>query len=147
LIDVRSMPNIRWLLALITAVHRFVYRASGGRLGARLGGNDMLLLTCVGRRSGEPRTLPLLTVRDGERFVVVASNAGDDRHPAWWLNLQAKPEASVQFGTEHHAVRARRASPEEEKRLWPVVEQAYPDYANYRKRTTREIPLVLLEPR
>ena len=139
------MPNIRWLLALITSVHRFVYRATGGRLGGNLGGRKTLLLTTIGRRSGRERVTPLLYVDDGEDFVVVASNAGDDRHPAWWLNLQAHPHASVQAGTERHAVRARRASPDEARRLWPVLEASYRHYPEYRRRTAREIPVVILE--
>lgn len=140
------MPNIRWLLAVITALHRFVYRASGGRLGQRLGRRDMLLLTSVGRRSGRERTVPLLYVGDGERLVVVASNAGDERAPAWWRNLQVHPEARVQVGTRTRAVRARRASVEEAARLWPLLEASYASYAAYRRRTRREIPVVLLEP-
>lgn len=139
------MPNIRWLLAFITAVHRFVYRISGGRLGGRLGQRDMLLLTTRGRRSGAQRTVPLLYVPDGERYLVVASNAGDDRAPAWWLNLESDPEATVQVGVEKHAVRARRADEGEERELWPLMESSYRHYADYRRRTSREIPLVVLE--
>jgi len=141
------MPNVRWLLALVTAAHRFLYRVSNGRIGARAGGADMLLLETLGRRSGRARTIPLLYVRDGPRFAVVASNAGDDRPPAWWLNLQSRPEASIQVGSEHHAVRARRATPEEGERLWPRLLEAYRAYEEYRQRTRREIPIVVLEPR
>jgi deazaflavin-dependent oxidoreductase (nitroreductase family) len=140
------MPNVRWLLALVTALHRFVYRASGGRLGSNLGGRPMLLLANVGRRSGALRHTPLLYVCDGDRYVVVASNAGDDRHPAWWLNLRERPETLVQVGREHVRVRARDATPEEAQRLWPRLEQHYAAYARYRRRTRREIPLVVLEP-
>lgn len=140
------MPNIRWLLALITAVHRFVYRASGGRLGRHLGRVETLLLETVGRRSGKRRTTPLLFVRDGDRYVVVASNAGDDRHPAWWLNLRARPEARIQVGAETRPVRGREAAEAERERLWPELEAAWPDYAAYRTRTARRIPLVILEP-
>jgi deazaflavin-dependent oxidoreductase (nitroreductase family) len=139
------VPNIRWLLALITAVHRFVYRATGGRLGANLAGTRILLLTTVGRKTGRERVTPLLFVRDGECFVVVASNAGDDRNPAWWLNLRARPEAEIQVGPEHHRVRARRASPDEAARLWPLLEASYRHYAEYRGRTSRAIPVVMLE--
>src|SRR5262245_62487452 len=105
------MPNFRWLLALVTWVHSAIYRLSGGRVGGRLSGMPMLLLTTRGRRSGRERTLPLLYVADEKGWVVVASNAGDDRHPAWWLNLRARPEARVQVGRERCAVRARRAAP------------------------------------
>ena len=142
------MPNIRWLLAFITAVHRFVYQRSGGLLGGRLpGGKRFLLLTTAGRKTGKRRVLPLLYVLDGARFVVVGSNAGDDRPPAWWLNLQARPEARVQAGSAQHEVVARLAEGPELAALWPRLEAAYPPYARYRERTTREIPVVLLEPR
>lgn len=139
------MPNIRWLLALITSVHRFLYRASGGRIGARSLGYRFLLLGCVGRKSGRELVVPLLYVPDGERFVVVASNAGDPRPPHWWLNLQAKPDAWIQVGRSRLAVRASEASREEAERLWPGVLEAYAQYASYRERAGRPIPLVLLE--
>jgi deazaflavin-dependent oxidoreductase (nitroreductase family) len=139
------MPNIRWLLALITSVHRFLYRTTGGRIGARSLGYRFLLLGCVGRRSGRERVVPLLYVADGERLVVVGSNAGDEREPHWWRNLQAKPEAWVQVGRSRLAVRAREASREEAERLWPRVLEAYTQFASYRERAGRPIPLVLLE--
>lgn len=140
------MPNIRWLLSLVTRIHRFVYLRSGGRIGHRLGGNPMLLLHTVGRKSGEPRITPLLYVPDGDRWLVVASNAGDDRPPAWWLNLRAQGRATIQVGTARHAVRAREAGPEERPALWKKACDAYPDYAEYEKRTSRRIPVVVLEP-
>ncbi len=141
------MPNIRWLLALITTLHRFVYRVSGGRLGSNLAGNPMLLLTNVGRKTGQRRVTPLLYVEDGSRWVIVASNAGDDRHPAWWLNLQSRPDTTIQIGTRHHEVHARRATPEEVEAIWPKLLAAYRDYDAYRERTARDIPVVFLEPR
>ncbi len=146
------MPNIRWLLALVTALHRFVYRASGGRLGSKLGGAPMLLLTNVGRKTGKQRVTPLLYVEDHDqephrtRWVVIASNAGDDRHPAWWLNLQSRPDTTIQVGTAHHDVRARRATPEEVERIWPKLVASYGYYDAYRERTARDIPVVILEP-
>ncbi len=139
------MPNIRWLLALITRVHRFVYLKSGGRLGHRLGSNPMLLLFTVGRKSGQERITPLLYVPDGERWLLVASNAGDDRAPAWWLNLRAAGEATVQVGCERHRVTARAAGPDERPAVWATACAAYPNYAEYEKRTTRAIPVVILE--
>ncbi len=148
------MPNIRWLLAVITAIHRFVYRVSGGRLGNSLGGMPMLLLTNVGRKTGKQRVTPLLFVEDrngaddgSARWVVGASNAGDDRDPAWWLNVQSRPDTTIQVGAAHHDVRARRASPDEVERIWPTLVAAYRPYDDYRDRTTRDIPVVFLEPR
>ena len=144
------MPNIRWLLALITAVHRFVYRLSGGRLGSTLGGMPMLLITNIGRKTGKERVTPLLYVEDhegaGVRWIVVASNAGDDRDPAWWLNVQSRPDTTIQIGSTHHDVRARRASPDEVEQLWPKLVSAYRYYDDYRERTPRDIPVVILEP-
>jgi deazaflavin-dependent oxidoreductase (nitroreductase family) len=141
------VPNIRWLIALITALHRFVYRASGGWIGGWLPGQRFLLLTTTGRRTGRERTMPLLYVPDGGRFVVVGSNGGDDRPPAWWLNLQAVPEACVQAGRERRRVRARQAHGAELADLWARLEQSYRYYADYRRRTSREIPVVVLEPK
>ncbi len=140
------MPNIRWLLALITRVHRFLYRVSGGRIGGRVGGVSVLLLANVGRKTGRRRETPLLYIEDESRWVVVASNAGDDRNPAWWLNLTSNPDAEIRVKTERHKVRARRASPEEKARLWPRLDAAYRHYPDYRRRTHREIPVVILEP-
>lgn len=141
------MPNIRWLLALITAVHRFLFRLTSGRIGGRLAGNEMLLLETVGRKSGRRREVPLLTVPDGKSWVVVASNAGDDRPPAWWLNLQAHPEAEIQVAGGRLPVRARQAHGEEREQLWARVVQAHAGYADYETRTRRPIPVVVLEPR
>lgn len=141
------MPNIRWLLALITAIHRWVYLESGGRLGHRLLGKPMLLLDTVGRRSGRRFVTPLLYAEDGSGFVVAASNMGDRRLPGWWHNLEAQPDATVQVATRRISVRARRADAEEERRLWPALERYWPSYAAYRERAGREIPVVVLEPR
>jgi deazaflavin-dependent oxidoreductase (nitroreductase family) len=140
------MPNIRWLLTLITAIHRFLYRASGGFLGHAALGFRFLLLGCIGHKTGRERQIPLLYVRDGERFVVVASNAGDARPPAWWTNLRTRPNAWVQAGRERFDVRAREATPEEAEALWPRLLESYRAYEAYRERAGRPIPVVLLEP-
>lgn len=139
------MPNVRWLLALITRVHRALYRATGGRVGAKLLGIRVLLLTTIGRRSGKERVTPLLYVPDEKGFVVIASNAGDERDPAWWLNLRARPDATVQAGRERCAVRAREALPDEDALLWPKLVSAYRFYPRYRARAKRRIPIVILE--
>ena len=135
------MANWEWF----TKVHRCVYRRSGGRLMARLAGIDMLLLTTQGRRSGLPRTTPLACFRDGEDLVVVASNNGQAHDPAWWRNLEERPQAEVQLGAERFAVRARRASGAERERLWPWLVQRNRAYARYAHKTSREIPVVVLE--
>jgi F420H(2)-dependent quinone reductase len=140
------MPNVRWLLALITAVHRFVYRASRGRIGGRAGRLRFLLLEHTGRKSGRRYEAPLLYMPDGERFVVVASNAGDARDPAWWRNLQTQPETRVQVDTRLLAVRARAAKGPERAALWSRLLERWPEYARYAQRTTRPLPVVVLEP-
>jgi deazaflavin-dependent oxidoreductase (nitroreductase family) len=140
------MPNIRWLLALITVVHRALYRVTGGRIGAHAGRANMLLLESVGRRSGQRRVTPLLYVDDGENFVIVASNAGDDRNPAWLLNLRKNPAAEIQVGKRRIAVQSREANEAESERLWPKLLSSYAYYRDYRVRTQRHIPIVVLEP-
>lgn len=142
-----GLPNIRWLLALITALHRFVYRVTGGWIGGGAFGKQFLLLSHTGRRSGQERTTPLLYVADGERWVVAASNAGDDRPPAWWLNLSARPEARIQVGRERVDIVARRAPEPDSERLWSLLMESYAAFDRYRNTTPREIPLVVLERR
>ena len=139
------MPNIRWLLRLITIVHRFIYLKSGGRLGNRMLGMDMLLLSHEGRRSGQLYATPLLYVVDGSRFVIVASNMGDDRPPVWWLNLKEKTQTVIQVGTESISVFVRRAEGEEEAQLWKLLIESYAPYRSYRERTNRRLPVVVLE--
>ena len=107
----------------------------------------MLLLDHVGAKSGTKRTSPLLYVEDGEDVVIVASKGGFPKHPAWFHNLMANPDTTVQIGSEQRAVHARVATPEERERLWPLAVKAYHGYEDYQARTNREIPLVILEPR
>ena len=125
-------------------VHRAVYRATGGKLGGNLAGRHMLLLTTRGRRSGELRTTPLSYMADGDDYVVVASNNGGPKDPAWWLNLTADPSAEVQVGSQVFTMRAHRAEGEERERLWPLLVDYNPPYATYAKRTERAIPVVVL---
>ena len=107
----------------------------------------MLLLDHVGAKSGTKRTTPLLYVEDGDDIVIVASKGGFPKNPAWFHNLMANPETKVQVGSEQRPVHARVARPEEREHLWELAERAYSGYADYRARTDREIPLVVLEPR
>lgn len=130
----------------LSVFHREVYRASRGRLGGRLAGMPVLLLTTTGRRSGRPRTVPLTYLRYGEAVVLVASYGGRPYDPAWFLNLQAHPEVEVRLGGARRALHARPATPEERARLWPQVVATYSGYDAYQRRTTRQIPLVVLEP-
>ena len=127
-------------------VHAWLYRVTGGRVGHRAGGLSNLLLTTTGRKSGTSRTVPLTYMADGERWVLVASNGGADRDPAWWLNLERDPRATVQVGSQTVSVTARRADPAERARLWPQLKAMNPFYAAYEQITAREIPVVILEP-
>jgi len=107
----------------------------------------MLLLDHVGAKSAKRRTSPLVYTRDGENLVLVASKGGYPKNPGWFHNLIANPDTTVQIGSSHRDVHARVASAEERERLWPLVVKTYGGYADYQKRTEREIPLVILEPR
>jgi deazaflavin-dependent oxidoreductase (nitroreductase family) len=130
-------------------VHTFLYQRTGGRLGHTIPGvpGKMLLLDHVGAKSGTKRTSPLLYVKDGANVVIVASKGGFPKNPAWFHNLMANPDTTVQIGSEQRPVHARVAAPEERERLWDMAVAAYHGYEDYRARTDREIPLVVLEPR
>jgi len=121
-----------------------LYRMTRGKLGGKSGGAPILLLDHVGRKSGQKRTAPLMYTRDGDDLVVVASRAGSDFTPAWWLNLQANPATTIQVGGDHLSVVAHQASPDEKARLWPIVVDNYADYAVYKQRTDRDIPVIVL---
>jgi F420H(2)-dependent quinone reductase len=138
-------PALRRFMGL----HTTLYKASGGRLGHTIPGvpGKMLLLDHVGARSGAKRTSPLLYVRDGENLVIVASKGGFPKNPAWFYNLMANPETTVQVGTRHVPVHARVAQPEEYDQLWAKAVAGYHGYEDYKARTERQIPLVVLEPR
>lgn len=140
----RSWPVLRRLMG----VHTLLYRASHGLIGHHVpGAPPMLLLDHVGARSGTLRTSPLVYVRAGDTLFIVASKGGFAKHPAWLHNLRANPDTSVQVGASRLSVRAREASPVEREQLWPEAVRTYSGYAGYQRRTEREIPLVILEPR
>lgn len=106
-----------------------------------------LLLTTTGRKTGRQLTMPLIYGKDGDRYVVVASKGGAPQHPAWYLNLAADPQVEVQVAERKFAATARTAAGAERQRLWEMMSQVYPPYPSYQERTTREIPVVVLEPR
>lgn len=145
----RPFDNLRYWLstcgpALTFRLHRWAYRLTGGTLVGTSGRMPVLLLTTTGRRTGEPRTQVLSYYRDDDRYVVVASHFGREQHPAWYLNLLACPRASIQVGRRHIAVEARPATADEKRRLWPLLVSSEPLYAIYRRRTARDIPIVIL---
>ena len=137
-------PLARYMVKLFGKAHKVVYRMSGGRVFAKLGRAPMLLLTATGRKSGKPRTTPLLYVEDGDGFAVVASFGGAPEHPSWYRNLEKNPKVTLQIENRVISVTAATATPEEKKRLWPRLTDIYPDYDTYQKETTRDIPVVLL---
>jgi deazaflavin-dependent oxidoreductase (nitroreductase family) len=131
-----------------TRAHAWLLRRTRGRLGRRFLGADVLVLQTVGRRSGVQRESPMFYLRHGDGgFAVVASNAASERPPAWWLNLQAQPEAEALVDGETVPVTARRATPEEERELWPRFVAMYSGYDHYKELATRDMPTVMLEPR
>ena len=136
----------RFLIRVISRTHGGIYRVSGGRFLGRVAGMPVLILTTSGRRSGKPRTAALTYFRDGANLVVVGSFGGSNVAPAWWLNLQRDPRASVLIGGKTSRVTARTAAAEEHDRLWPLVTTTHPGYARYQERTARRIPLVMLTP-
>jgi deazaflavin-dependent oxidoreductase (nitroreductase family) len=121
------------------------YRETDGAEGHEWQGTTVLILTTTGRRSGTPRSTPLIYGRDGDNYVVVASKGGADEHPAWYLNLQDDPRVEVQVLADRFTARARTATPEERSRLWQAAVERWPAYAEYQRRTERDIPLVVLE--
>jgi len=147
--DYRKLGDRLWpVLRQAMKGHAVVYRATHGLVGHRFpGAPPTLLLDHVGARSGRVRTTPLTYLRNGEDFVIVASKGGHPRNPAWFHNLRAHPDTTIQVGSERKAVRARVATPAERARLWPKVVELYGGYRDYQARTGREIPLVVLEPR
>ena len=133
-------------LTLLGEDHIRAYRETDGEVGYEWNGAPTLLLTTTGRRSGEPRTSPLIFGRDGDDYLIVASVGGMPKHPAWYLNLRADPNASIQVKADHLDVVARAASPDEKPRLWQIVNEVWPNYDVYQSRTDRDIPVVVLSP-
>jgi F420H(2)-dependent quinone reductase len=124
-----------------------LYRLSGGRVGGKVGRAPVLLLTTTGRRSGQQRTAPVLYLKEGERLVVIGSNAGNAKAPAWSLNLEANPQAEVEVGRERSLVRARVTEGEERAELWRKMNAQYAGFDAYEANTSRDIAVFVLEPR
>ncbi|MBG6089065.1 nitroreductase family deazaflavin-dependent oxidoreductase [Actinomadura viridis] len=146
-------PLVPRVLKVASRLNVAVYRATGGRIGGRwrVGsafprGVPVCLLTTRGRRTGLPRTLPLLYLADGDRVILVASQGGLPRHPLWYLNLRADPRVAVQIRRETRVMRARTADAAERAELWPRLVAMYADFDRYQSWTDREIPVVVCEP-
>ena len=136
------------IIRVMSALNTWIYRLSGGRLGAKwMHGAPILLLTTTGRKSGEKRTAPLLFLEDGQRVVLVGSQGGMSKDPQWVKNIDADSEVQVEIGSRKRAMSARRGSSEEKAHYWPALCEMYPDYADYQARTVRDIPILILDPR
>jgi F420H(2)-dependent quinone reductase len=137
---------VKLLMRGMVGFHVALYRLSGGHVLGRFGKARICLLTTRGRKSGKARTVPLICLQEGDNLALVASLGGAPQHPVWFLNLQADPLADVELGAQRRRMRARVASAEEKNRLWPKLVDIYPPYETYQKRTSRQIPVVLLAP-
>ncbi len=124
-----------------------IYRLTGGRVFGSLDGNPILLLTTTGRKSGQPRTAPVIYLPEDDRLIVIGSNAGNLRAPAWALNLEANPDAEVEVGRDRRPVRARVASGDERAELWRNFTARYSGFDDYEAKVTRDVRLFVLEPR
>ncbi|MGH2834678.1 MAG: nitroreductase family deazaflavin-dependent oxidoreductase [Solirubrobacteraceae bacterium] len=155
--DYLKWADRNWgLLTKLMGGHAKIYRATGGVIGHHVpGAPEMLLLDHVGAKSGIERTTPLVFARDslsrgekgGSNIILIASKGGYPKNPAWYYNLKANPDTTVQIGSKVLSVHAREATPEEYERLWGLAVEVYGGYEAYRRRTERKIPLVVLEPR
>jgi F420H(2)-dependent quinone reductase len=136
--------GLRWTGKLNTPL----YRLSGGRIGGRVGQAPVLLLTTTGRKSGQQRTAPVLYLIDGENVVLINTNAGNAKIPAWSLNLEANPEAEIEIGRERRQVRARVAEGEEHADLWRKHNEQYAGFDDYKAKLApdRRISVFVLEP-
>lgn len=140
-----SLPDAGF--KIVTGIHRVIFDATKGRAGGKMGGMPVVKLTTVGRRTGRPRDTMLTTpVHDGDRVVLVASKGGADRHPAWYVNLRDHPLVTVTMAGRTRSMVARTASAAEKAELWPAIVAAYSGYAGYQRRTSRDIPVVVVEP-
>lgn len=137
----------RFFMRIFMAIGIHLYKISSRRIGGRLSGLNVLLLTTTGRKSGKQRTTPLGYFRDEEgSYVIVGSNAGFNTHPAWFHNLKGQPQVTIQVKEKRMEVNAEVAGPDRRNQLWSRLVELAPFYDNYTKKTSREIPVVLLRP-
>ncbi len=135
------------VMKTMNTLHRTAMTVTGGRIGWTAGNMPVLELTTTGRKSGEPRSTMLTTPwRDGDSMAIVASAGGNDTHPSWYLNLEADPMVTVRTRDGERPMTARTATGQERAELWEQISTKYTNYADYQKKTDREIPVVVLEP-
>ena len=132
---------------IFTGAHAKIYKLSGGRIGDKMAGGNIILLGTTGRKSGDRRERPLIAGDHDDGWVVIASWSGHDSHPAWYLNLEANPECELMVGAKKLSTRARVAEGEERERIWKQMAEIYPPYNDYQKSAgNRTIPVVVLDP-
>jgi deazaflavin-dependent oxidoreductase (nitroreductase family) len=134
------------MFKVMSGLHNALYRASRGKIAGRVGKLDVLLLTTTGRKTGKPRTVPLLYTETGGGYAVVASKGGAELDPAWCVNLRANPVALVELGGMRIQVKARETEDDERDRLWSQLADGYKGYDSYKQKTNRHIPVFVLEP-
>ncbi len=134
-----------WIKVLMT-INVFLYRLTNGALGSRMGGQSVLLLHTIGRKSGNAITIPLNYYRDGENYVIVASNWGKEYHPGWFYNLMQQGRTTIQVKHRTIPIKASQAPEGEYNRLWKVVTSQNDYYIRYQKQTERKIPILILTP-
>jgi len=139
-------PPPRWIIRAVARVHVFLHRLTGGRWFNTLGGDDVCFVTMTGAKSGRRLTIPLMYVPHGEGLLLVASQGGAPKNPAWYFNLVKNPDIEVSYRGQHMRLRARLATAEEKPALWPTCDRYYAPYATYRQRTSRDIPIFVCEP-
>ena len=139
-------PPPRWVTKALTRLHLFLNRLTGGRLFNTLGGDEVCFVTMKGARTGRTLTIPLMYVPYREGLLLVASQGGAPKNPVWYHNLVKHPEIVVSHRRRRMKLRARLADPDEKPELWPICDRHYAPYADYRKRTTRDIPIFVCEP-
>lgn len=143
----KGKPPPRWVLKAVTRAHVFLHRLSGGRILNEFAGDEVCFVTMTGAKSGRKITIPLMYVPYGQGVLLVASQGGAPKNPVWFGNLVKHPDIEVNHRGERMSLRARQAKPEEKAALWPICDRHYAPYAEYRERTTRDIPIFVCEPR
>jgi len=139
-------PPPRWLVKAMTRTHVFLHRLTGGRRFNKLAGDEVCFVTMKGARSGRRLTIPLMYVPHQKGVLLVASLGGAPKNPVWYGNLVKHPDIEVNHRGHRMQLRARLATPEEKPVLWPICDHHYAPYADYRKRTSRDIPIFVCEP-
>jgi deazaflavin-dependent oxidoreductase (nitroreductase family) len=140
-------PPPRWLLKSFTRAHVFLNRVSGGRAFNTLGGREVCFVTMTGAKSGRRLTIPLMYVPYARGLLLVASQGGSPKNPVWYNNIVMHPEIDVRHRGRDMNLTARPATSDEKPALWPICDEYYPPYADYRARTTRDIPIFVCKPR